>query len=101
LISSPDRRFQVVDGAEQAVTFHCDSATRRLTRHWGYGFGHGYTGGSSAVLAENVESCDFQYSAYHSQMWGLIRIAFTMRHADLPDDTPVQLVYQLHVNNTP
>lgn len=102
-ISPPGQRFQVVDGAEGAVTFHCDSTTRQLTRHWNYGWASLYTTGSSAVLADNVESCNFDYTAFPnpSQMWGLLRMEFNMRHADLAGDTLVQLVYQLHVNNTP
>jgi MSHA biogenesis protein MshO len=100
-ISPPGQRFQLVDKDEKAVTFHCNAATKQLTRHWNYGWGSAYTTGSSAVLAGNVGSCDFQYVAYHSQTWGLFRLEFTMQHADLPGDATVQLVYQLHVNNTP
>ncbi|MDO8789358.1 MAG: type II secretion system protein [Sulfuritalea sp.] len=100
-ISPPGQRFQLVDGAERAVTFRCDAATRQLIRYWNYGWGSAYLTGASAVLANNVGSCDFQYVAYHSQTWGLFRLEFTMQHADLPGDAAVQLVYQLHVNNTP
>lgn len=98
-ISPPGQRFQLVDKNEKAVTFRCNAGT--LTRYWNYGWTSAYTTGSSAVLATNVGSCDFQYVAYHSQTWGLFRLEFTMQHADLPGDAPVQLVYQLHVNNTP
>lgn len=100
-ISPPGQRFQLVDGAERAVSFHCNAATKQLTRHWNYGWASAYTSGSSAVLAENVGSCDFQFVAYHSQTWGLFRLEFTMQHADLAGDAAVQLVYQLYVNNTP
>lgn len=98
-ISPPGQRFQLVDKDEKAVTFHC--AAGNLTRYWNYGWGSAYTTGSSAVLASNVGSCDFQFAAYHSGTWGLFHLEFTMQHADLPGDAPVQLVYQLHVNNTP
>jgi MSHA biogenesis protein MshO len=100
-ISPPGQRFQLVDKNEKAVTFHCDATTKQLTRHWNYGWGSAYLTGSSAVLASNVGSCDFQFAAYHSGTWGLFHLEFTMQHADLPGDAPVQLVYQLHVNNTP
>lgn len=102
-ISTPGQRFQLVDKDEKAVTFHCDSTTKRLTRYWNYGWSSAYTTGSSAVLADNVESCNFDYTAFPnpSLMWGLLRLEFNMRHADLAGDTLVQLVYQLHVNNTP
>ncbi|MDZ4253730.1 MAG: type II secretion system protein [Sulfuritalea sp.] len=100
-ISTPGQRFQLVDGAEKAVTFHCDNTTKQLTRHWNYGWSSAYTTGSSAVLANNVSACDFVYASFHSQTWGLFRLEFTMQHADLPGDAAVQLVYQLHVNNTP
>ncbi|OHC63952.1 MAG: hypothetical protein A2040_09675 [Rhodocyclales bacterium GWA2_65_19] len=100
-ISPPGQRFQLVDKNEQAVTFHCDATTKELTRHWKYGWTSAYLTGSSAVLASNVGSCDFRYVAYHSQTWGLFRLEFTMQHADLPGDAAVQLVYQIHVNNTP
>lgn len=100
-ISSPGQRFQLVDGTEQAVTFAC--ANGELRRYWNYGFDSDYqnANGSSALLAKNVGSCNFQFVQFHSQMWGLFRIEFTMQSADLPNDAAVQLVYQLHVSNTP
>lgn len=98
-ISPPGQRFQLVDGAEKAVTFRCNAG--KLTRYWNYGWGSAYTTGSSAVLASNVASCDFVYAPYQSQTWGLFRLEITMQHADLPGDAQVKLFYQLHVNNTP
>lgn len=98
-ISPPGQRFQLVDKDEQAVTFACTGG--ELKRYWNYGWGSAYLTGSSAVLASNVSSCDFQYVTYHAQTWGLFRLEFTMLHSDLAGDAPVQLVYQLHVNNTP
>ena len=98
-ISPPGQRFQLVDKDEKAVTFRCNAG--KLTRYWNYGWGSAYTTGSSAVLASNVASCDFVYVPYQSQTWGLFRLEITMQHADLPGDSPVKLVYQLHVNNTP
>ncbi|TRZ90028.1 MAG: prepilin-type N-terminal cleavage/methylation domain-containing protein [Rhodocyclaceae bacterium] len=100
-ISTPGQRFQLVDGTEGAVTFACSGG--KLKRYWNYGWGSDYTLGSSAILAGSVGSCKFNYTNFAdlSQLWGLIRMEFNMQRADLPDDTPVQLVYQLHVNNTP
>lgn len=100
-LMSPSKRFHVVSGA---VSYGCDGATRRLMRYWGYGIpalqATPPTTGSSAILAENVESCTFSYQSLANQRSGLIGI--TLRF--LPQDgstTPITLVHQIHVNSTP
>jgi MSHA biogenesis protein MshO len=99
-LMSPARRFQVVS---TPVTWRCDPATGRLTRHWGYTITAGQaaipTGGRSALLAENVFSCDFKYSLLASQHSGLIGITLGVRPKGGSQN--INLVHQVHVDNTP
>lgn len=101
VLRSPARRFHVV---ESAVTYGCDPATRRLTRYWGYAIQAGQptppAGGMSALLAENVISCEFNYSNLASQRSGLIGITLQVRVQDGSGGS-VFLVHQVHVDNTP
>lgn len=95
--ASSGNRFQVVSGAERAVTYDCSGGS--LTRRWNYGF-NGEVGGSQAILANNIQ-CSFNYVQFDDvDLWGLVHMQFSMVSADLPGET-VTLVYQLHVNNTP
>lgn len=95
--ASPGSRFQLVAGAERAVTYDCSGGS--LTRRWNYGF-NGEAGGSQALLAKNIQ-CSFNYVQFNDvNLWGLVHLQFSMASSDLPGET-VTLVYQLHVNNTP
>lgn len=99
-LMSPARRFQVVS---TPVTWRCDPATGRLTRHWGYAISVAQVevpvGGSSALLAENVFSCEFKYTSLASQHSGLIGITLGVRPKG--GSQTVNLVHQVHVDNTP
>lgn len=100
-LKSPGKRFHVVSGP---VSYHCDLARRRLTRHWDYPIQPAQsfppTGGSSAVIAENISSCQFAYEQMENQRSGLIGI--TLGVAVGGDAAAnVALVHQVHVDNTP
>lgn len=99
-LMSPAKRFQVVS---TPVTWRCDTTTGRLIRHWGYAMTAVQNavpiGGSSALLAENVYSCDFKYTALSSQHSGLIGITLGVRPKG--GTQTINLVHQVHVDNTP
>ena len=100
-LASPVKRFHVITGP---VSYVCDSATRRLTRHWGYGFladqPTAFTTGNRAILAENVVSCAFAYDTLASQHSALIGITLTLQVQD-ENRSQVTLMHQVHVDNTP
>ncbi|HEY0061666.1 MAG TPA: prepilin-type N-terminal cleavage/methylation domain-containing protein [Telluria sp.] len=100
-LMSPAKRFHVVS---TPVTWRCDTATGRLNRHWGYAITAGQnpipTGGSTALLAENVFSCAFKYeTSLSSQHSALIGITLGVRPKG--GSQTINLVHQVHLDNTP
>lgn len=96
--ASPGRRFQVVD---TPVSYVCDLAARTLTRYWGYAISLAQavppTGGSSAVLAENITGCNFDYAAGVTQRSGMVALRLTLSK----EGEAVSLYHEVHVNNAP
>lgn len=105
------RRFQVVDAAQQAVTYACIGAlgvdangdgTGVLQRYWGYGFNPvqpadpATLGGSSAILANNVSACRMDYDAVNAN-FGLLAVTLTITRGG----ESVSLYNEIHVNNIP
>ncbi|MDD4929470.1 MAG: type II secretion system protein [Gallionella sp.] len=102
--------FDVVDGAQQAVTFACEGALgvdargngqARLMKHWGYGFNATQVAplalaGSSAVLANNVSGCVMDYGVANQRL-GLLGVRLTLTSGG----ESVSLYQEIHVNNTP
>ncbi len=107
----PSQRFQVVDGAQEAVMYACVGT--QLIRYWGYGFlagtlppvppitvaqavqGVAATLGS-AVLADNISGCSFVYDIVN-QRNGLVAITLQISK----DGETVSLYEEIHVNNVP
>lgn len=97
--ASPGSRFHVISQTEKAVRYECTGG--QLVRRWNYGFNGDATGATSAVLADNVQSCSFSYVQFDVDLWGLVHLQITMaNNASLPGET-ITLVYQIHVDNTP
>ena len=105
----PSQRFDVVDGTQDAVTYACEgtlgaldangNGQARLVRHWKYGFNAAQaapTGGSSALLANNVSGCAISYAAVN-QRFGLVEIHLTLTQAN----ESVSLFNEIHVSNAP
>jgi len=97
-LASPQNRFQIVG---EPVTYECSGA--RLLRHSGYGFlaaqplAFSSLGGVTAVLADNVSSCAFNYTPAILQRNGLVVLRLTLtRNAE-----SVELLHQVDVLNTP
>lgn len=107
-MKSPSMRFQVVT---TPVTYHCDvgaGGNARLVRYWGYAISGvqmspadvaAAAGVSSAWLASGVQDCFFDYQSLANINSGLIGIRITM--APTSNSGPVELVHQVHVDNTP
>jgi len=105
------QRFDVVDGAQQAVTFSCEgtlgtldvngNGQGRLLKHWGYGFNAAQAapaalGGQSALLADKVSGCVMDY-AVTNQRLGLLGVRLTLTSGN----ETVSLYHEIHVNNVP
>lgn len=106
----PSQRFDVVDGAYQAVTFSCEgtlgaldasgNGQARLVKHWAYGFNAAQVnpplGGQSAILADHVSVCAIDYDP-SSQRMGLLGVRLTVTSGN----ESVSLYHEIHVNNIP
>ena len=99
------QRFDVVNGAEQAVSYVCEgvgtdaagTGTGVLRRYWGYGFDHAYTlADPNAVLADRVSGCAMTYNIAN-QRFGLVTISLTITR----ENDSVSLYNEIHVNNAP
>ena len=99
---SPGNRFQVVS---TPVTYECNPSAHTLTRYSGYTIGAIQpvppTGGTAALLASGVTSCDFSYdnSAINTSQ-ALLGITLALARPDTNSGT-ITLFHQVHVDNTP
>ncbi|MES2538390.1 MAG: type II secretion system protein [Pseudomonadota bacterium] len=98
---SPNHSFQVVD---TPVSYLCDSATRTLTRYWGYDISATQpnppsvgAGLKSAVLAKNVITCNFGYAAGVTERSGLVAIKISVGQ----NAESISLHHEVHVSNVP
>lgn len=104
LHDSPGKRFFIVSGP---VTYACDPVLRTLRRHWGYtnpsppAQPTSFSDGSSALIAENVAACGFDYTNVGPQLNLLtMRLTLQRQRFDATSET-VSLYHAVHVNNTP
>jgi MSHA biogenesis protein MshO len=97
-LMSPGKRMHVVTSP---VTYGCTN--RQLIRYWNYGFNPAQqappAGALTAVLADNVESCVFNYTSLANQRSGMIGITLTF--TPQAGGAPMTLLHQIHVDNTP
>ncbi|MCR4298288.1 MAG: prepilin-type N-terminal cleavage/methylation domain-containing protein [Gallionella sp.] len=112
------QRFDVVDGAQQAVTYACvptvgtvaaDDGTLSLMRYWNYGF-HSMqqtpagiaantapvAAHSEAILAHKASACEITYDV-PNQRFGLVTVRLTLTSGG----ESVSLYNEIHVNNAP
>jgi MSHA biogenesis protein MshO len=108
LHDSPGKRFFIISGP---VSYVCDTAARTIRRHWNYGGGTGsrpvavqpttFASGSSALIAENVTGCAFNYSSVGPQL-GLLTMQVTLsRQLFGGNAETVSLYHAVHVSNAP
>ncbi len=110
--SLPSRRFDVVDGAQQAVTYACEgvgtdtsgSGTGQLKRYWKYGFVANaqpvppiaLAGVQSAILADKVSACSISYGSSNQRL-GLLAVHLALSIGG----ESVSLYHEIHVSNIP
>ena len=102
----PSQRFDVVDGAQQAVTYACvgtlntldanQNGQARLVRYSGYGFTHTLPATLPPVLADKVSDCQIEYSV-PNQRFGLLAVRLTLTSGG----ESVSLYNEIHVSNAP
>jgi MSHA biogenesis protein MshO len=101
ILTSPGKRFHVVSSA---VTYACNLGTRKLTRYWDYTITAAQpmppADGKSALLADNIKSCNFQYSNMDNQRSGLVGLSIGINIAGV-SEAELKLEHQVHVDNTP
>lgn len=112
LHDSPGKRFYIANGnaataLPEPVTFDCSAGT--LTRRWGYqmtaaqpALPASFVGGTSALIANNVGSCFFDYLPNTAPQIGLLTLRLTLSKArsDGGNET-VTLYHSVHVSNVP
>jgi MSHA biogenesis protein MshO len=112
LHDSPGRRFFVIvgnagTGLPEPVTYICDTGARTLTRRWGYTMVQTptspptLTGGSTALIANNVTGCNFDYLANVAPQIGLLALRLTLSKAVSNTTESVSLYHAIHVSNVP
>ncbi|MDO9048123.1 MAG: type II secretion system protein [Methylobacter sp.] len=102
----PSRRFEVVPGDQQAVTYACENVggiidgTGTLTRYWVYGFNAAQVApplaGSSALLAHRISACSIVYNMSNPRN-ALVAITLTITRGG----ESISLYQEIHVNNAP
>ena len=103
---SPTQRLFLVDGA---ITYLCDSATGYLLRFDQYGYHNSQTavdsvaellalGAQQTRVATQVSRCDIDYQPGSPQRSSLITLKLALSDAS---NESVQLLHQVHVDNTP
>lgn len=107
-LESPSKRFQVVAGAELAVTYACEgvgtdagNGTGTLRRYWGYGIGTPrppFDMNKSALIAENLSTCNIVYDSHAAfTRNGLVQIVVAITR----NDETIHLYHEIHVDNLP
>jgi MSHA biogenesis protein MshO len=105
-LESPSKRFQVVAAAEPAVTYACEGVntvagdgTGTLTRYRGYVITAAQVtppGGSSALIASNVSSCNIVYDTPSARN-GVVAIVLGITRSG----ETINLYHEIHVDILP
>jgi len=102
LHDSPGKRFYIVSGP---VSYACDVAAGTLRRYWGYPATASQPtppGGTSALIAERVSACSFEYTPAVTGQYGLLTLQLQLSKARFDGSLETVGLYDtVHVNNTP
>lgn len=97
-LAHPQHRFLVT---AQPITYSCANGV--LARHANYGFNavqNTYPTAAPALLATNVDYCEFNYSLVGNTRSALVRVTLGLRRPDGRDGA-IRLMQQVHVDNNP
>jgi MSHA biogenesis protein MshO len=107
---SPYYRFQVISGP---VTYRWDATALTLTRYWGYSIAATQpnsvsllttgAGAASALLANGVTACAFNYITTNSISSALVTLNITLQAPSIDNGSSgsIRLFQQVHVDNMP
>jgi MSHA biogenesis protein MshO len=111
LHDSPGKRFFIVvgnasTGLPEPVTYACDLSARTLTRYWGYSMNvtqpTTFVGATSALIADNVTECSFDYTANVAPQVGLLTLRLKLSKAlSNGASETVGLYHAVHIINVP
>ena len=93
---SPQQRFYIID---TPITYRCDTGNNQLLRYDNYGFSTNQPNTPSVagkLLANDVASCAFTYTAGTGSRSGLVTLEITL--TDEASES-VKLINQIHVDN--
>ncbi|OYY95310.1 MAG: hypothetical protein B7Y41_02045 [Hydrogenophilales bacterium 28-61-23] len=99
-LESPSRRFFLANGP---VSYVCNPGAHTLTRHTGYALAAtqptGFAGGTGALLANRVSTCEFSYDAGASQRLGQLTLQIRLENSEGDNPEGVSLYREVAVNN--
>jgi len=96
-LESPSKRFFVVPGGEQMVSFVCSGGQLFRTASAARTAAASCSTAGATVLASDVSACTFDYVAADLQRNGLLRINLGLTQSN----ETVTLYQEVHVNNSP
>jgi len=101
--SSPNQRFHIVD---MPVTFNCDSASGNLLRIEDYSIVPGQVlapGGTSGLLAGNINSCVFRYDQGSGSRNAVLTVELVVSrfNSSSGNNESIRMVEQIRVQNIP
>lgn len=101
--ASSSKRFHVIPGDEQIVSFVCNLDDHKLYLNTKKDSNTPcvYTPGTTPILAQHVSYCNFTYSSeQQKQRDALVQITIQLTD-DSENDETVTLYHETHVNNSP
>lgn len=94
-LTSASKRFQVIPGNENIVSFVCNGGT--LYRNSNYGYAISCPAAGGAILAQHVSSCDFAYD-HSNPRNALVQMAINMT---TDGGETVRPYHEAHIGNSP
>jgi MSHA biogenesis protein MshO len=94
-LASGDNRFHVIPGNENVLAFVCYRGQLRRTART---FAEPACPATGAILASNVNACNFVYNGSDLQRNALVQLSLVFKDSA---DESISLHHEVHVNNTP
>lgn len=96
-LTSGSKRFQVIPGNENIVSFVCNGGTLYRNSNYGYAISNSCPSTGGAILAQHISSCDFAYD-HSNPRNALVQMAINMT---IDGGETVRLYHEAHIGNSP
>lgn len=96
-LASGSKRFQIIPGNENIVSFVCNGGTLYRNSNYGYAISNSCPATGGAILAQHVSSCDFAYDNSNPRN-ALVQIAINLT---TDGGETVRLYHEAHIGNSP